>query len=280
MKKKISKSILSFSVFIAISIFLISFPFILSRLFSAYFFVHANSGIQSTPITNSVANNNSTNIREEKIKETASTLVTERTNNLNSLISYINSSNLLNDDTTMTSPLISQLQSDITNLEALNNKIQSLSVSDNSEIDNSLLPLVKNIVTDYYINEIEIPKIHMLYRIDFLNNSSNIFNSNATNMSDIIMYLKTENTTSTIKSNAADILILNNDLEKYNNDLTTFDTDLINLTGDVNTIQFTNSGNRNFSNIQSLFSKNNNDIMSLRNDIGKFRTDFSTYFYN
>ncbi len=189
-------------------------------------------------------------LRLSKIKERGDKLITNRINQLNRLLNRISNDKRLSAQEKTS--LSSDIQADINGLTTLKAKIDADTDVDTAKAD------AKQIITNYYIYKIFVPKIRLLITIDNLQTLS-------TNMGQFTPEI--QNLINTLKTQGKDVSNLQALLDDINSQLQTINTS---LSSDKSKVEAVSISTQYYA---SIFIQVRQDLASVRADFAKIRKD-------
>jgi hypothetical protein len=242
--------------------------------------VAVTTTVKPTPSIESSACLTLIDSRVTKIKSQASTWITERITSLTSRITELEANKKLmsnSNSATQAQTLITALQNDVTDLTNLNTQIQAYTAPTTcspTTIISTLLPLVKDIFTQYRIYAEELPYSGLESYVLILQNLVVQGTTISTNLANDITLAQNNGVSQ------ADITKLQNDAKTFNINLTTISNDITSLTNVTSTIApSAYPGNvTQIQNAKQSIASIHSDVSALKNDYQQFVKDFTAAY--
>ncbi len=199
-------------------------------------------------------------LRLSKIKERADKLITNRINELNRLLNKISNNKRLSPQEKTS--LSSDIQTDINSLTTLKAKIDADTDVDPAKAD------TKQIITNYYIYKIFVPKVRLLITIANMQTLS-------ANIGQLTPQI--QNFINTLKSGGKDVSSLQSLLDDINIQLEKINASLSSDKSKVSAVSISTQNSAGiFAQVRQDLANARRDFAKIRKDIGQMRVDFKT----
>jgi len=201
-------------------------------------------------------------LRLSKIKERGDKLITNRVNELNRLLNRIsNDKRLTNEEKTS---LSADIQADINGLTTLKAKIDADTDVDTAKAD------AKQIITNYYIYKIFVPKMRLLITIANMQALS-------ANIGQLTPQI--QNLVNTLKSAGKDVTNLQSLLDDINNQLQMINASLSTDKSKIDGVTISTQDSTSiFAQVRQDLANVRRDFAKIRKDFGQMRIDFNASF--